>query len=106
MRENLASQGSLTAARRRPLPPRNLAVTWTSPHFNLSWSAPQNLNGVLGFNIYRGNDNTRILNINNPQTVFAEIQMPTGTVGFFGLWVSCYTSLFESIKIPIVGHAT
>jgi hypothetical protein len=102
MRENLAVEVNIQASRRRPQPPRSLFAIWTNSHFNLSWQGPQNMSGILGFNIYRDNDNNRIQNLANAKNLFAEISMPVGFVGKVGLWVSTYTSLLESIKVQVI----
>ena len=104
-RENLALQGNQTSARRRPAPVRNLTISWAAPNFTISWTGPQNMNAVLGFNIYKGNENTRVANINNPLTTTFLLGMPTGTTGKFGFWISCYNQLLESLKTGVIGTA-
>jgi hypothetical protein len=101
MRENLASQGNLTASRRRPFPVRGLTALAATKQITLNWFPPQNATAVVGFNVYRGNENTRILNIANPNTLQALIQgLTTGTAIAF--YVSAYSTLLESIKTQVV----
>lgn len=101
LRENLASQGNLTATRRRPFPVRGLTALAGTKQVTLNWLPPQNASAVVGFNIFQGNENNRILNIANPNTLQALIQgLTTGTALAF--YVSCYSTFLESIKLPVV----
>ena len=101
LRENLASQGNLTATRRRPFPVRGLTALAGTKQVTLNWLPPQNASAVVGFNIFQGNENNRILNIANPNTLQALIQgLTTGTALAF--YISCYSTFLESIKLPVV----
>jgi len=101
MRENLASQGNLTATRRRPGSVRGLTALAGTKQVTLNWAPPQNASGVVGFNVFQGNESNRILNIANVNTLRTLIQgLTTGTAVAF--YVSCYSTTLESIKLPVV----
>jgi hypothetical protein len=102
-RENIAASSTSLPGTRRPQPPRGLQIVWAAPRFTLTWVAPQNLSGVLGYNIYQDNENTRIQNLADPGNLSTQIQMPTGFSGKVGFYVSAYTLLLESVKVPIIG---
>lgn len=103
MRENLSVEVNIATSRRRPQPVRNLAAvkSATQPQVTISWTGPQSMSGVVGFNIYQNNENNRIQNIANPLTLFAIVALAaTGSkIAFF---VSTYTALLESIKTQII----
>lgn len=103
MRENLAVEVNIATSRRRPQPVRNLAAvkSGTQPQVTLSWTGPQSMSGIVGFNVYQNNENNRIQNIANPLTLFTIIALAaTGSkIAFF---VSAYTALLESIKTQVI----
>lgn len=103
MRENLAVETNIMASRRRPQPVRNLTAikAMSEPHVMLTWTGPQNMSGVVGFNVYLNNENNRIQNIANPLTLSATIALVTtgSKVAFF---VSAYTAILESIKTQVI----
>jgi hypothetical protein len=104
MQENAAISAGNTAGRRRPMPPRSILVQPGSQEVLLTWFPPQNMSGVLGFNVYQDNELNRILNINDPQTFQARIKLP-GTAKH-AFYVSTYNALQESVKVLAVGQPT
>jgi len=103
MRENLSVEVNIATSRRRPQPVRNLSAvkSATQPQVTISWTGPQSMSGIVGFNVYQNNENNRIQNIANPLTLFTIIALAaTGSkVAFF---VSAYTALLESIKTQVI----
>ena len=55
---------------------------------------------MQGYNVYQGNENSRIANINNPSTLQFTVALTVSLPQSF--YVSCYTALLESIKTGIV----
>jgi hypothetical protein len=103
MRENLAVEVNIQTSRRRPQPIRNLTgvKSATQPQVTLSWTGPQNMSGVQGFNVYLDNENTRVQNIANPLTLSAIIALAsTGTKRAF--FVTAYTALLESVFTQLI----
>lgn len=117
MRENLGTASSALGARRRPGQVQNLRVSALVQAIALSWIGPQNLAGILGYNIYQGTESNPVQNVVAPQypsassqgstlavapTVKATISgLITGTT--YAFYVSSYTSLLESVKLQILG---
>ena len=101
LQENIGASGNSLAGRRRPQPVRSIIVTApVAGQIVLAWTGPQNMAGVLGFNVYQDNENNRILNIADAQTLKATInQLAAGKVAFF---VSSYNAFSESIKTQAV----
>lgn len=103
MRENIATSSPNLPGRRRPLAPRGVTIAWNANQFTLNWVGPQNMSGVLGFNIYQNNENNRIQNLADSENLSTQVVMPAGFTGKAGFYVSCYTAILESVKVPIVG---
>ena len=114
-RENIGTAQEMLAQRRRPMPVRDLVIIPGAGQVNISWLGPQNMAGITGFNVYRGNETNLILNVMSqqfPRSVAAPGQRyqanVTGLdagipVGFF---ISCYTALLESIKSRVLSTPT
>lgn len=102
-RENLAVETNIQATRRRPQPPRGLSVvkSLTEPNLILSWARPQNASGIVGYNIYQNNENNRIQNIANPNTLSFTVALLSATFPI-GFYVSSYTALLESVKVQVI----
>jgi hypothetical protein len=100
MRENLAVEANIQASRRRPQPPRSLSAIGAAPHVQLSWAPPQSMSGVVGFNVYQGDEGNRIANINNPETLNYVVPLTVSLPVAF--YISCYTSFLESIKVRVL----
>jgi hypothetical protein len=103
LRENLAVETNIQASRRRPQPPRNLSIvkSLTDPHLIISWVAPQSASGIVGYNVYQNNENNRIQNIANPNTLSFTVVLLSATYPI-GFYVSSYTALLESVKVQII----
>ena len=116
-RENIGASQEMLGIRRRPSPVQNLRVTALVKALQLSWQGPSQLAGIIGYNVYQGNENTLIQNVNaaqfpsatsrgsnlqGPPTLMATVSgLVTGTK--YAFFVSAYTSLLESIKSQIIG---
>lgn len=103
MRENLSVETNIMAVRRRPQPIRNLSGVKAAaqPQVTLTWTPPQSMSGVLGFNIYQDTESNRIQNIANPQTTMATIALlTTGVKRAF--YISTYNALLESVKVQVI----
>ena len=103
LRENLAVETNIQASRRRPQPPRNLSIvkSLTDPHLIISWVAPQSASGIVGYNVYQNNENNRIQNIANPNTLSFTVVLLSATYPI-GFYVSSYRALLESVKVQII----
>jgi hypothetical protein len=117
-RENIGASQEMLGIRRRPQMPRDLLGTALIASVRLSWRGPQNLAGVIGYNIYQNNQTNLIQNMpatqypssssqgsnisaGGPPTInFTVSGLVTGTA--YGFWISCYTSLLESVKVPVI----
>lgn len=104
MQENAAVSPGDISGRRRPMPPRNLIAQPGSLQALITWNAPQNINNVLGYNVYGDNENNRIANIADPNTKQISVQLPASTPRMF--YVSCYNALQESIKVGVLAEAS
>jgi predicted phage tail protein len=101
MRENLSVETNIQGTRRRPQPVRGLTALAGTKQVTLNWAPPQNAAGIVGYNVYQGNENTRIANIANVNTLQWLIQgLTTGVAIAF--YVSAYNALLESVKLQIV----
>ena len=105
LRENIGISGNSFANRRRPYPVRSLRFSAALPQVNLSWLGPQNIAGILGYNVYQDNENNRIANINNSETLQFTVALPTGVSLPIAFYVSCYNAFGESIKNRVVATA-
>jgi hypothetical protein len=103
LQENAGIAPGSIAGRRRPQPPVNLVAQVGTSQVVLTWNAPQNSRGILGWNIYRDNETNRVLNINDPNTLQATLAMPASPIGFY---VSSYNALQESIKVQVIAKAS
>jgi hypothetical protein len=103
LRENLSVETNILGTRRRPFPIRNLTgvKSATQAQVVLSWTGPQNLSAVVGFNIYKDNENNRIQNIANPKTLSTIIALATTGIKV-AYFVSAYSALLESIKTQVI----
>lgn len=103
IRENSVISPGAIASRRRPRPPVSLVAQVGTSNVVLTWNAPQDLSNILGFNVYKDNENNRVLNINDPNTRQAIMPMPASPTSFF---VSAYNALRESIKVQVIAPAS
>ena len=104
MQENEAVAAGAISARRRPQPPRSLLVQPASQGVLLSWMPPQNMNGILGFNVYQNNELNRILSINDPKVRQALMKVEASSNHAF--YVSTYNALQESVKVMVQGASS
>jgi hypothetical protein len=104
LQENAAVSAGNWSGRRRPQPPRSLFISPGSQQVLLSWQPPQNTNGILSYNVYKDNENNRVLNINDPATRQVTISLPGG--GTHAFYVSTYNAQQESVKVLAAGAPT
>src|ERR1700683_3123146 len=104
MQESAAVAAGNITGRRRPPPPRSVLVTSGSQQVLVSWSPPQNLSGILGFNVYQDTELNRVVAIYDPQTRQAAIKLAGG--GAHAFYVSTFNSLQESVKVMEIGAPT
>ena len=104
MQENAAVAAGNITGRRRPPPPRSVMVSAGSQQVLVNWFPPQNLSGILGFNVYQDNELNRIVAIYDPNTRQAAVKLAGGSPHAF--YVSTFNSLQESVKVLAVGSTT
>jgi hypothetical protein len=115
-RENLATSSQAMAIRRRPLSPRDITIASGTGQLSLSWLGPTNMSGIIGFNLYKNDENTFIQNIVAVQFPNSQAAGGAGTPSRYrtivagltsnvkvGFYLSAYTALLESIKVPFIG---
>src|SRR5947209_20278891 len=68
-----------TGTRRRPQPPRSLISQSASMGAVITWNAPVQMKGVIGFRLYKENDTAVFEEIRDPNRRQAKIALPAST---------------------------
>lgn len=103
MQENTGATKAAIGTYKRPPAPRNPIAQAGPASVLLTWNGPQNQNYVLGYRIYQGSENNQIMDIPNPGTTQASINLSSGSRTM--LYVSAYSSARESVKVPVLAPA-
>jgi hypothetical protein len=99
-----AIQGQrIGGSRRRVQPPRNVIAQIGSLKATVTWSAPADDCGIVGYKVYLGNDTTLYATIRDTSTRKIEIPLSANTSKFCA--VSAFGAMVdesESIRVPFI----
>lgn len=91
----------LSGSRRRPEPPRNIQAQGGSLEILLTWNAPTQAKGIVGWKVYKDNEGNLIAEIRDFDVRQYKHKMPASTTAAF--YVSSFTPKAESIKAQVLG---
>lgn len=100
----VASAGSNAGQAKAPAPPRSLIAQGGSLQVLVTWNAPVNPQGVVGYCVYKDNEVNKIATISDPATRQYSFKVTSATPTAF--YVSSMNARgFESQKVQVIGQA-
>lgn len=92
------------AYRQRPMSPRQVRATSGSLEALITWNAPEDTRGIVGFRIYKDDENGLVEEIRDPARRQTKVKLPGGS-GKAMVYVSAFTTLNrESPKIAVLAQ--
>jgi len=102
--ELTAQSITLAGTRRRPEPPTNLQAQGGSLEILLTWNAASLSKGIVGWKVFKDNENNLVATIKDFNTRQYKHKMPADTTAAF--YVCSINSLDrESIKVQVIGKS-
>ena len=119
--ENIGASSESMGGRRQPLQVRDLKAVALVRAIQLSWIGPANLAGIIGYNVYQGSETGPMLTVPAPQfpsspkkgsnvspngSPVVRVTIPGLVTGVkTAFFVSCHTSILESVKLQVIAAA-